>query len=145
MLNLSCPPRALGRLNPGAPARPAAPAAAPARDARPPPGPPTVLMLNLSCPPWALGRLNSGASAPTSGTASFCLRRVNMRPSLRVRKVLPEYYRLGGRLTRQPLVPRDALSRQTSTSRVRSPPGRNTLERSPDGAVFALLRGAKTS
>src|SRR4028119_17008 len=58
-------------------------------------------MLNLSCPPWALGRLNSGALAPTSGTASFCLRRVNMRPSLRVRKVLPEYYRLGALLTRQ--------------------------------------------
>src|SRR5215210_4126528 len=52
-------------------------------------GPRAVRMLSRSCPPWALGRLNSGASAPTSGTATFCLRRVNMRPSLRVRKILP--------------------------------------------------------
>src|ERR687893_694569 len=47
-------------------------------------------MPNLSRPPWALGRLNSGASAPISGTATFCLRRVNIRPSLRVLKVFPE-------------------------------------------------------
>jgi hypothetical protein len=52
-------------------------------------------MLNRSCPPWALGKLNSGASAPTSGTASFCLRRMNsIRPSFGVPRTYPEYYRL---------------------------------------------------